>query len=83
MRRAGEPFTEHRYVPGLRPGRPENGMAAYGRHAPRSYQLRRARPGDDLPSVSELARPQGLRPGTVQHAFLAIAEEGLLVIRHG
>jgi DNA-binding GntR family transcriptional regulator len=40
-------------------------------------------PGDDLPSVSELARLQGLKPGTIQHAFLELAEEGLLVIRHG
>jgi len=36
-------------------------------------------PGDDLPSVSELARIQGLKPGTIQHAFFELAEEGLLL----
>jgi DNA-binding GntR family transcriptional regulator len=41
-------------------------------------------PGDDLSSLSELARLQGLlKPGTIQHAFLELADEGLLVIRHG
>jgi DNA-binding transcriptional MocR family regulator len=36
--------------------------------------------GDTLPSVLDLARLQGLKPGTVRHAFLALAEEGLLRI---
>jgi integrase len=39
--------------------------------------------GDILPSVPDLARLQGLKPGTVRHAFLALAAEGLLLIRHG
>ena len=39
--------------------------------------------GDILPSVPDLARLQGLKPGTVRHAFLALAEEGLVHIRHG
>ena len=43
----------------------------------------RSSPGDDLPSVSELARLQGLKLGTIQHAFLVLAGEGLQVIRHG
>ena len=29
--------------------------------------------GDTLPSVPDLARLQGLKPGTVLHAFLALA----------
>ena len=40
-------------------------------------------PGDALPSVPELARLQGLKPGTIRHAFLVLEAEGLLVIRHG
>jgi DNA-binding GntR family transcriptional regulator len=40
-------------------------------------------PGDELPSVPELARLQGLKQGTTRHAFLVLADEGLLVIRHG
>jgi DNA-binding transcriptional MocR family regulator len=39
--------------------------------------------GDSLPSVPDLARLQGLKPGTVRHTFLALAEEGLMHIRHG
>jgi len=39
--------------------------------------------GDTLPSVPDLARLQGLKPGTVRHAFLALASEGLVQIRHG
>jgi DNA-binding transcriptional MocR family regulator len=40
-------------------------------------------PGDALPSVPDLSRLQGLAPGTIRHAFLELASEGLLVIRHG
>jgi DNA-binding transcriptional regulator YhcF (GntR family) len=39
--------------------------------------------GDTLPSVPDLARLQGLKPGSVRHAFLALADEGLVHIRHG
>jgi hypothetical protein len=82
---AGKPFTEHRDVPDLRPDpsdpRPEwQQTAGKLREAITNGTLV---PGDDLPSVSGLARLQGLRQGTIQHAFFALAEEGLLVIRHG
>jgi Bacterial regulatory proteins, gntR family len=82
---AGKPFTEHRHVPDLRPGL--GGPKTQWQQA--AGKLREAItcgalvPGDDLPSVSELARLQGMKVGTVQHAFLVLAEEGLLVIRHG
>jgi DNA-binding GntR family transcriptional regulator len=33
--------------------------------------------------VPDLARLQGLKPGTVRHAFLALAAEGFVQIRHG
>ena len=45
--------------------------------------LRAPASGDTLLSVPDLARLQGLKPGTVRHAFLALAAEGLVHIRHG
>lgn len=82
---AGKPFTEHRHVPDLRPApsdpRPEWQQAAGRlREAVSSGELAH---GDALPSVPDLARLQGLAPGTVRHVFLELASEGLLVIRHG
>ena len=81
----GKPFTEHRNIPDLRPDpadrRLEWEQVADGlRAAIRSGQLTS---GDTLPSVPDLARLQGLKPGTVRHAFLALADEGLVHIRHG
>ena len=81
----GKPFTEHRNIPDLRPDpadpRPEWQQAADKlRAAIRSAELA---PGDALPSVPELHRLQGIKPGTVRHALLALAEEGLVHIRHG
>ena len=82
---AGKPFTEHRHVPDLRPDQ-SNGQMEWEQAAGR---LREAiacgalAPGDELPSVPELARLQGLKQGTTRHAFLVLADEGLLVIRHG
>jgi DNA-binding transcriptional regulator YhcF (GntR family) len=82
---AGKPFTEHRHVPDLRPGPadPRTGWQQSAGNLREAITGGALVPGDDLPSVSELARLQGLKPGTVQHAFLVLAEEGLLVIRHG
>jgi DNA-binding transcriptional regulator YhcF (GntR family) len=81
----GKPFTEHRNIPDLRPDpadrRPEWEQVADGvRAAIRSGQLTS---GDALPSVPDFARLQGLKPGTVRHAFLALADEGLVHIHHG
>jgi hypothetical protein len=81
----GKPFTEHRNIPDLRPDpadpRPEWQQAADKlRAAIRSAELA---PGDALPSVPELHQLQGIKPGTVRHAILALAEEGLVHIRHG
>ena len=39
--------------------------------------------GDSLPSMPDLAKLQGLKPGTGRLAFLVLAEEGLVYIRHG
>ncbi len=81
----GKPFTEHRNIPDLRPDPADprlewQQVADRVRAAIRSGQLAS---GDTLPSVPDLARLQGLKPGTVRHAFLALAEEGLVHIRHG
>jgi integrase len=81
----GKPFTEHRNIPDLRPDPADPRLewqqaADCVRAAIRSGQLAS---GDTLPSVPDLARLQGLKPGTVRHAFLALAEEGLVHIRHG
>ncbi len=81
----GKPFTEHRNIPDLRPDPADRRLeweqaADRVRAAISSGQLT---PGEALPSVPDLARLQGLKPGTVRHAFLALAEEGLVHIRHG
>ena len=81
----GKPFTEHRNIPDLRPDPTDRRLeweqaADRVRAAIRSGQLTS---GDTLPSVPDLARLQGLKPGTIRHAFLALAEEGLVHIRHG
>jgi hypothetical protein len=81
----GKPFTEHRNIPDLRPDPADPRLeweqaADRVRAAIRSGQLAS---GDTLPSVPDLARFQGLKPGTVLHAYLALAEEGLVHIRHG
>jgi DNA-binding GntR family transcriptional regulator len=78
-------LTEHRNIPDLRPDPADPRLewqqaADRVRAAIRSAQLAS---GDTLPSVPDLARLQGLKPGTVRHAFLALAQEGLVHIRHG
>ncbi len=81
----GKPFTEHRDVPDLRPDPADPRLGwqqAVGRvrAAIRSGQLAS---GDTLPSVPDLARHQGLRPGTARHALIALAKDGLVEIRQG
>jgi hypothetical protein len=82
---ARRPFTEHRHVPDLRPN-PSDPRMEWGQA---TVRLREAitsgalAPGDALPSVPELARLQALKPCTIRHAFLILAAEGLLIIRHG
>ena len=82
---AGRPFTEHRNVPDLRPDpadpRPEWQQAADKLQA--AIETEELAPGDALPSVPDLAQLQGLKPGTVRHMFIALAEAGLVHIRHG
>ncbi len=81
----GRPFTEHRKVPDLRPDPadpwPEWQQAADKLRA--AIETGELAPGDALPSVPDLAQLQGLKPGTVRHMFIALAEAGLVHIRHG
>ena len=81
----GKPFTEHRHIPDLRPD-PADRRVEWEQAADRvraAISSGQLAPGDTLPSVPDLARLQGLKPGTVRHAYLALAEEGLVHIRHG
>ncbi len=81
----GKPFTEHRNVPDLRSDpsdpRPEWQQAADKLRA--AIETGELAPGDALPSVPDLAQLQGLKPGTIRHMFIALAEAGLVHIRHG
>jgi integrase len=82
---AGKPFTEHRHVPDLRPD-PADPRTEW-QQAVGKLEEAIARgalaPGDALPSVPDLARLQGLKPGVIRHAFRSLAGKGLLAIRHG
>ena len=81
----GRPFTEHRRVPVLiaepadsRPGWEQ--AAGRLRDAIAAGELAPANP---LPSVRELNDLQGVRTATIQHAFAVLADERLIVLRHG
>lgn len=41
------------------------------------------RPGDQFPSVRDLARELLLNPNTIQHAYRELEREGLLEVRRG
>jgi DNA-binding transcriptional regulator YhcF (GntR family) len=81
----GRPFTEHRPIPVLiadpadsRPGWEQ--AAGRLREAIVSGELG---PGEPLPSVRELNDLQGVRTATIQHAFAALADERLIILRQG
>jgi integrase len=81
----GKPFTEHRNVPDLRPSagdrrQPWEQVAGRLRDAIGSGDLP---PGCPLPSVRDLQETQGIRRSTLQRAYAALAEEGLLLVRQG
>ncbi len=81
----GTPFTEHRNVPAIAidpaaatPARQQ--VTAALRDAITSGTLA---PGDELPSITELNRLQGIRTGTTRQALAELADEGLIIVRHG
>jgi hypothetical protein len=66
----GKPFTEHRNIPDLRPD-PADSRLEWQQAADRVRAVIRygqLASGDTLPLVPDLARLQGLKPGTVRHA---------------
>jgi integrase len=82
----GRPFTEHRSnVPDLRPD-PSDPRLEWQQAADKlraAIEAGELLPGDALPSVPDLAQLQGLKPGTIRHMYIALAEAGLVHIRHG
>ena len=40
-------------------------------------------PGDELPSITELSSLQSIGTGVIRKAFEALAEDGLIIVRHG
>ena len=81
----GRSFIEHRRFPGLtiEPGgsrSPWPQAAAAIREAVGSGQLA---PGEELPSVRELAAQYGLPVAAVRRAFEELAREGVIAVRHG
>ena len=79
----GSPFTEHRHVPvlsvdpaGTRPGWKQ--VAAELAEAITSGVLL---PGDEMPSITEASRLQGIGTGVIRRAFEALTAEGLIVAR--
>jgi integrase len=81
----GRPFTEHRSFPGLtiEPGDSRSAWrraSAAIREAASSGQLA---PGEQLPSVRELAVQHGLPVAALRRAFEELAGEGVIAVRHG
>jgi hypothetical protein len=62
---AGKPFTEHRHVPDLRPdlSDPRTEWQQAAGRLREAIDRGELAPGDELPSVPDLARLQGLKPG--------------------
>ncbi|MGN6174693.1 MAG: GntR family transcriptional regulator [Streptosporangiaceae bacterium] len=81
----GRPFTEHRKFPAISID-PDDGQPAWRQAA---GALRAAiaadllSPGDQLPSVRELAAREGIRAAALQHALAVLADEGLITVRQG
>jgi DNA-binding transcriptional regulator YhcF (GntR family) len=81
----GRPFIEHRSFPGLtiEPGSSRSAWpqaVAAIREAVSSGQLA---PGEQLPSVRELAAQHGLPVAALRRALEELAREGLIAVRHG
>jgi hypothetical protein len=81
----GRPFTEHRRVPILiaNPADPRPGWEQAAGSLRDAIVAGELAPADPLPSVRELNDLQGVRTATIQHAFAVLADEQLIVLRHG
>jgi hypothetical protein len=81
----GRPFTEHRYLPAfvVVPGdarRAQQQAASALRDAISRGELA---PGDELPSVRELAAQAGLATSAARRVLEVLADEGLIAARQG
>lgn len=79
----GHPFTEHRHMPVLKVDPAGTGpawkqVAAELTEAIRSGVLL---PGDEMPSITEASRLQGIGTGVIRHALETLAADGLIVAR--
>jgi Bacterial regulatory proteins, gntR family len=81
----GKPLTEDRKVPDFRPdpADPRPGWQQAADRVRAAIRCGQLASGDILPSMPDLARLQGLKPGTVRHALIALAKDGLVEIRQG
>ena len=81
----GRPFTEHRNIPALviNPRDPRPAWQQVTDDADRGHPVRGPRPGDELPSITELSALQGIGTGVIRHALEALAADGLIIVRHG
>ena len=81
----GRPFVEHRNVPMLtvdpRDRRP--GWRQIADTIAEAVAAGRLAPGEQLPSVRDLAACQGLRTATLQQAFATLAAESVITVRQG
>jgi DNA-binding transcriptional regulator YhcF (GntR family) len=81
----GRPFTEHRNVPVLAVN-PRDSRPAWQQVTEtltEAIQSDSLRPGDELPSITELSALQGIGTGAIRHALDALAADGLIIARHG
>jgi integrase len=81
----GRPFVEHRNVPVLTvdPGDPRPGWRQIADTIADAVAAGRLAPGEQLPSVREIAACQSLRTATLQQAFAVLAAESVITVRQG
>jgi integrase len=81
----GKPFIEHRNVPVLIVN-PRDRLPAWQQVAATLTEAIRSgilAPGDELPSITEVSALQGIGTGVMRHALETLAEDGLIIVRHG
>jgi integrase len=81
----GRPFTEHQSFPNLviEPGDQRPAWQQAADTIGEAIRSGRLRPGEQLPSVREMAVQHGLPVATVQRAISALASEGVIAVRQG
>jgi integrase len=81
----GRPFTEHSYFPALviEPGDVCPAWQQVTDAIRRAIRAGELPPGEQLPSVRELATRDGIRVATLQQALAALTADGLITVRQG